>query len=763
MKKRLISLIVAVVMLFSMLCPAAYADDETVSFDTCTHEWETPLRSGYSITIPGSDVSFSVKTEQCKKCKWYKHVATIFIAEFTYYSPLNVGANGLVPTELATYWANVWYNNFGKNATATKFTPGGGSTSGGGVGRPKGYADDNGTPAITANGELLVAANCVNINSLGESASYATKVLELNPEHISVNSDSVSSDSWPNYSMYLCYEFTAPVDGTYSYYGPAGEYLYTLNIAAGSTWRTVHNETRAIRLGRDVLTSTLNIKAAFVKGEKVNVCAQIYGENYYWSTYMYERAVRATVNPIFVKVVPLESGRKADITINNNTWNGNIYTDNSTNLTYIYPQYTTVNEKNETVTNISNNPIIYNNETKQYYTYDQTTKNYYSITYNAQPTPSPSPAPAPTEKPGGSISTPETGKPGGDSGDTTGILAVLVEIRDNMIQGFLDIKAAFVAGFAELSANFTLAIENLNLNITNIFNKKFPDQSTPETAPPSPSPSPSPSPAPLDPILPETQNLIIPKMNSNTFTDEHGTWIASGSSKYSDVFDFFYAFDRSTFNFWETNSSPSHLQIEIPDPESYYIDGYIMRISKFNNRYAKDWTLQGSDDGKTWDDLDKQTGQNLSDMEEHKYPLTLRKAYKYYRLNMSNYASSMCSLSHFNLLGYDAKDVVTPTPAPTDPPSPSPAPDPGKPDSGDKTNNFWTIIFPNGGGSEDGKKGIFWALVSLILALIAFFANLAVGVGYLFPFLPDGVVMTINTCRIVIFLFTIIKFIMRSK
>lgn len=489
------------------------------------------------------------------------------------------------------------------------------------------------------------------------------------------------------------------------------------------------------------------------------------------------------------KIIPFDSADKptsfTNITINNNTWNGNIYTDNSTNLTYIYPQYTTVNEKNETVTNISNTPIIYNNETQKYYTYDTVTNNYYYITYEqpATPTPSPSPSPAPTEtptpspdpteepspspspapteKPGGSISTPETGKPGGDTGDTTGILAVLVEIRDNMIQGFLDIKAAFVAGFAELSANFTLAIENLNVNIQNVFNKKFPDQSTPETA--LPSPTPSPSPAPLDPILPETQNLIIPKMNSNTFADEHGTWIASGSSKYSDVFDFFRAFDRSTSEIWETNVSPSYLQIEIPDPENYYVDGYIMRISKFDNRYAKDWTLQGSDDGKTWDDLDTQNGQNLSDKAEHKYALTLRKAYKYYRLNMSNYASSMCSLSHFNLLGYDAKDVVTPTPAPTDPPSPSPAPDPGKPDSGDKTNNFWTIIFPNGGGSEDGKKGIFWALVSLILALIAFFANLAVGVGYLFPFLPDGVVMTINTCLIVIFLFTIIKFIMRSK
>lgn len=430
------------------------------------HNWvDVPV----SLKGEVSGMEYQVSTKHCTICNLYDHTISLAGYSYEYFAMTAApGVEGIIQNLAIKLYCSI----FGENATATKFTPGGGSTSGGGVGRPKGYADDNGTPAITANGELLVTANCVNINSLGESASYATKALEFNPEHISVNSDSVSSDSWPNYSMYLCYEFTAPVDGTYSYYGPAGEYLYTLNIAAGSTWRTVHNETRAIKLGRDVLTSsTLNTKAAFVKGEKVNVCAQIYGENSYWSTYMYARAVRATVNPIFVKVILLESGRKADITINNNTWNGNIYTDNSTNLTYIYPQYTTVNEKNETVTNISNTPIIYNNETKQYYTYDQTTKNYYYITYNAQPTPSPSPSPAPTEKPGGSISTPETGKPGGDTGDTTGIFAVLVEIRDNMIQGFLDIKAAFVAGFADFSANFTLAIENLTLNIQNFFFK----------------------------------------------------------------------------------------------------------------------------------------------------------------------------------------------------------------------------------------------------------------------------------------------------
>ena len=107
------------------------------------------------------------------------------------------------------------------------------------------------------------------------------------------------------------------------------------------------------------------------------------------------------------KIIPFDSADKptssTNITINNNTWNGNIYTDNSTNLTYIYPQYTTINEKNETVTNISTNPIIYNNETKQYYTYDTVTNNYYYITYETSPTPtpSPSPAPAPTWTPGG--------------------------------------------------------------------------------------------------------------------------------------------------------------------------------------------------------------------------------------------------------------------------------------------------------------------------------------------------------------------------
>lgn len=166
------------------------------------------------------------------------------------------------------------------------------------------------------------------------------------------------------------------------------------------------------------------------------------------------------------KIIPFDSADKptssTNITINNNTWNGNIYTDNSTNLTYIYPQYTTINEKNETVTNISTIPIIYNNETKQYYTYDQTTKNYYYINYGATPTPTPAPtetptpspepteepSPSPTPTPGGSgtggsgdVSTPETGKPGNSSGSSWWD-KLLSKIGDAIIDGLLGAVSA---------------------------------------------------------------------------------------------------------------------------------------------------------------------------------------------------------------------------------------------------------------------------------------------------------------------------------
>ena len=754
MTKRIISLVLSITLVFSVLCPAVHADG-SADFGSCSHDWQTPIVHGYSITIPNSDISFGVEFQQCSKCHWYKHDASLFIVSATYYSPLAPDLNGIVPTELITYWCNKYYEVFGKNATAKKYETGGGSAGTGGVGRnPSGYSG-TGVPSVAANGEIQYTVYPELGASQAEVAAYPTNfiasagdsggLLKVAVNGLTCNVTSTfTSSNYLNLSIACRYSFTTPVAGRYYL---AEDQKFLTNVL-----RTRASSFGYYSIGKFTVNSNYNAGKSIVLG--------FYGPDIYATKN--NPSYTAYFHPIVINCIPTTTNinNYNKITINNNTWNGNIYQDNSTNLTYIYPQYTTINENNETVTNISNNPIIYNNETKQYYTYDTVTNNYYYITYEA-PTPSPSPDPTPTPDPG-TDPTP-TPEPGGDTGDTTGILAVLVEIRDNMIQGFADLKATLVQGWADLSANFTLAIENLNLNITNIFNKKFPDKSTPETA--QPSPSPSPSPEPVDPILPETQNYIIPKMNSNTFTDEHGTWVASGSSKYSDVFDFFHAFDRSTSDFWETNVSPSYLQIEIPDPENYYIDGYIMRISKFDNRYPKGWTLQGSDDGETWDDLDTQAGQNLSDKAEHKYTLTLRKAYKYYRMNMSNYASSMCSLSHFNLLGYDAKDVVTPTPSPSPTPdpgeTPTPTPAPTDKPSGGNTNNFWNFVFPGGSGdgTENGHKGILWALISLLIAVVTFVLGLGSAYSYVFPFLPAGLVTTIHICVLVLLLFAIIKFV----
>lgn len=539
---------------------------------------------------------------------------------------------------------------------------------------PAGYTD-KGVPSVSPSGYLYVNANFSDFTKWLASGyswdngfasiktdSSNTSFPETNISGGGTHSNNASSTGM---NFEICYKLTAPYTGVY---------FIPNDIEYNCGQVSLYFKSGLIRNDMIFSVDTDHYLSVYLKkGEsKFYKCSFRYRADGIPYTYSFAPSI-----PIACDLVSdsVNLNKQTNITINNNTWNGNIYVDNSNNLTYIYPQYTTINENNETVTNISNNPIIYNQETNKYYTYDQTTNNYYYIYYGTPPSPSPSP---------------------------------------------------------------------------------------------DPTPSPSPD-VPTKPIVPDTQNLIIPKMNANSFTDEHGTWVASGSSKYSDVFDFFRAFDRSASEIWETNVSPSYLQVEIPDPENYYIDGYIMRISKFNNRYAKEWTLQGSDDGETWDDLDTQSGQNLSDMEEHKYTLNLRKAYKYYRLNMSNYASTMCSLSHFNLLGYAAKDVTFPTPDPGGSgggsgttPTPTPAPTPGGSGGGSgDTNNFWNIIIKDNNKTDKEHKGIFWALVSLLIAAITFVVNMLTAYKYLFPFLPDGVIAVINTCVAVLMIFVVIKFVMR--
>ena len=371
-----------------------------------------------------------------------------------------------------------------------------------GIGRKDlpGYADDNGTPTIGADG-LPTLTFKMSLN--GFSTKFGGEFLYGSP---------IGSYSNGTYSITSTYNFTGFYSsdnstnfptGCVSFYFVAPYTGYYQITDASCSVKIVSKDKNGNIFSDDDYASWARVGASFESSEP-SVPSRFYdsmrngvsrkwtpskvyivkGKHYFFNFYLqsYYTLDSLSGHPVYydvsinfpaptVTVTDIGSiatiNKQTNITINNNTWNGNIYTDNSTNLTYIYPQYTTINEKNETVTNISNTPIIYNNETKKYYTYDTVTNNYYYITYEqpATPTPSPSPSPAPTEtpapsesptptptpdpgtaptstpKPGGSISTPETGKPGGSSGSSWWD-KLLSKIGDAIIDGLLGAVSA---------------------------------------------------------------------------------------------------------------------------------------------------------------------------------------------------------------------------------------------------------------------------------------------------------------------------------
>ena len=646
MNKRIFSFILSFLILLTCFAPCVFADSSQVSGlnppdPSCEHDWKDCNIAGWEFEY--KELPISVDVTRCSKCNVYKHALNVLGFKFTYYSLSGLKTPDGELLDFLNYNLAIV---LGKFSTAT--------TVPSGIGRKNlpGYEDDSGTAHVSKEGKLKFVAHPCWLDVGEQESNKFTLTDPYKPYRVEEENEDYGLYvyDWLGYNNGISHfsHYTQPLSddlfyGSFDFYWiiDSGFVPGTYYVAADQpTVKNFYSKYGAEPQILKTKAGEYNLPNDSYWGLG-NLGLSDYNAVWHERRWFYAENAKSTsidiyLYPFLVTCDPTENPveEKKEVTIEDNKFTGNIYVDNSTNITYIYPKYTTVNVNNETVIEVADHPLIYNPESKTYYVYDQTTNNYYYINYEADPTPTPSPAPtvtpaptpAPTEEPSPSPA------PGNDHCDHTGIIAVLEEIRDKMVAGFTDItanihadmvdfkaavvagftdittnitavvadfKAAVVAGFADISANFQLAIDNLNINIQNFFNKKIEDL-------PEPTPTPSPTPEP-------------------------------------------------------SNPTPS------------------------------------------------------------------------------------------------------PSPAPTDSPSPSPAPDPGKPDSGDKTNNFWTIIFPNGGGSEDGKKGVFWALVSLILALIAFFSNLAVGVGYLFPFLPDGVVMTINTCLIVIFLFTIIKFIMRSK
>lgn len=353
------------------------------------------------------------------------------------------------------------------------FTPGGGSGNlGMGVGRKDLPGYTGGVSNVNRSGVLMLpmehdfiatssntsfdsskAIYCsdytgsnTSLDSLGTNIEYA-----FSCSGNVLSSKMWSSDSSTTFYHGVCVSFkvTAPVDGYYSVYSSP---TYSYGGYAPRDNASYSRKDLTLSWLKGSSSSTSFSRSYYAKGQSIiiNARPRIYYTGLWdigypsTSSYFYCYGVPTlSVEPVDASSSNISSQTKIVINNNNvkNTWNGNVYVDASNHLTYIFPQYTYINENYEHVTSISENPIIYNSEANQYYTYSPVTNNYYYISYgeksNPTPTPSPdpdSPNPTPTTKP----STPETAE-GGDN-NSGKILDVLYKIWDEIKKRFRQCK-----------------------------------------------------------------------------------------------------------------------------------------------------------------------------------------------------------------------------------------------------------------------------------------------------------------------------------
>ena len=405
--KKLISVFLSICICLCLFTPVCFADDSAYDH---THNWVKEKIHSYSLEYNG--VAFGIDVFKCSECALYLHTLKFLGYEVPV---IRASPDTALGSEAAAMCAQAMVAVFGKEWYATKFEAGGGSASPGGVGRnPSGYSGQ-GKPTVNSSGVMFLSVpfegyyrysaysspdyiwmTDKNYNDYSNSTFFHKK---------SYYAGSLSEDDSPSRAL-LLYTFTVPVDGVYYFgkylngytirrtifyfkSGQSGEGEYKFNYSDNNTYYQAKH---------------------FNKGDVVHFC--FYSDAQYDQIYKDHAKNKDSCTlgkfwfyPALVCFEPDPDSstlnNQTNITINNNTFNGNIYVDNSNKLTYIYPQYTVNNE-----TKISNNPIIYNEETKQYYTYDQTTNNYYYITYGD---PAPTPTPDPSPDPGGS--TPDPGKP----------------------------------------------------------------------------------------------------------------------------------------------------------------------------------------------------------------------------------------------------------------------------------------------------------------------------------------------------------------
>ncbi|MCO5974523.1 alkaline phosphatase family protein [Actinoallomurus soli] len=140
--------------------------------------------------------------------------------------------------------------------------------------------------------------------------------------------------------------------------------------------------------------------------------------------------------------------------------------------------------------------------------------------------------------------------------------------------------------------------------------------------------------------------------------DQVGTVTASGENPPNEVAVNLKDHDPSTK--WLARQPTGWVTYQLAKPEAV-VQYSLTSANDSPGRDPKDFTLQGSNDGSAWTDLDKRTGQRFdSRYLTNSYTFDNTTAYRYYRLNVTaNYGDSLLQLSGWDISDSTARAETT--------------------------------------------------------------------------------------------------------
>ncbi len=131
---------------------------------------------------------------------------------------------------------------------------------------------------------------------------------------------------------------------------------------------------------------------------------------------------------------------------------------------------------------------------------------------------------------------------------------------------------------------------------------------------------------------------LIPKMTQNTAPLGE----SKASTIYGNKYDSYNAFDKEFFSdsrsYWESSSDSMPQWISYRFESSKIINKYTIKYLDWNDtsRAPKDWIFQGSNDEKTWVDLNTQFGINFDVDEKKEFTFNNNNSYLIYRIYITD-------------------------------------------------------------------------------------------------------------------------------